>query len=64
MIKVFCQNGKKANVAPIQIKDDKQISKNYRPISLLPICSKIFERIIYNIILEYFAQNSLIISEN
>ena len=29
-------------------KDDKQLIKNYRPISLLPICGKIFEKIIFN----------------
>ena len=39
---------KKANVVPIHKKGDKQILKNYRPVPLLPICSKIFERLIYN----------------
>ena len=33
---------KKANVVPVHIKNDKQLVKNYRPISLLPICGKIF----------------------
>ena len=37
-----------ANVTPIFKKDDKKLIKNYRPISLLPICSKIFEKIIFN----------------
>ena len=41
-------------------KDDKQILKNYRPVSLLPMCAKIFERIIYNIIFEYLIENNLI----
>ena len=40
---------KKANVVPIHKKGDKQTLKNYRPASLLPICGKIFERLIYNI---------------
>ena len=39
-------------------KDDKQILKNYRPVSLLPICAKIFERIIYNRIFEYLTENN------
>ena len=37
---------KLANVTPIFNKGDKQLIKNYRPISLLPICGKIFEQII------------------
>ena len=36
---------KLANVTPIHKKEDKQLVKNYRPISLLPICGKIFEKI-------------------
>ena len=39
---------------------DKQNIKNYRPVSLLPICSKIFERIIYDNMLKYFLDNNLI----
>ena len=33
---------------------------NYRPISLLPVCGKILERIIYNKIFEFFSENELI----
>ena len=36
---------KLANVTPIYKKEDKQLVKNYRPISLLPICGKIFEKL-------------------
>ena len=35
---------KKANVVPVHKKDSKHFLKNYRPISLLPICGKIFEK--------------------
>ena len=35
---------------------------NYRPISLLPVLSKIFERIIYNQLYAYF-DNNIILSE-
>ena len=39
----------KANVVPIHKKCDKQALKNhYHPVSLLPICSKIFERLLNN----------------
>ena len=34
---------KLANVTPIHKKEDKQLVKNYRPISLLPICGKILQ---------------------
>ena len=33
---------KRVNIVPIHEKNDKQIVSNYRPVSLLPICSKIF----------------------
>ena len=39
---------KKANIVPIHNKGDKQTVKKYRPVSLLPICGKIFERLLYN----------------
>ena len=51
---------KKRNVVPVHKKGDKQILKNYRPVSLLPICGKIFERLIYNNLFEYFIENDLI----
>ena len=37
--------------------------QSYCPVSLLPICSKIFERIIYNDMLKYFLDNNLISSK-
>ena len=51
---------KLANVTPIFKKGDKQQIKNYRPISLLPICGKIFEKIIFNNIYSYLNTNNLI----
>ena len=47
-----------ANV--VHKKSDKQILKNYRSVSLLPICGKVFERLIYNSLFEYFIENDLI----
>ena len=37
----FPNDWKKGNVNPVFKKGDKQILKNYRPISLLPVCGKI-----------------------
>ena len=51
---------KLANVIPIFKKGDKQLIKNYRPISLLPICGKIFEKIIFNNLYNYLNRNNLI----
>ena len=51
---------KLANVTPIYKKEDKQLIKNYRPISLLPICGKMFEKIIFNNLYSYLNANNLI----
>ena len=50
---------KKANVVPVHKKNNKQLIENYRPISLLPVCGKILERIIYNKMFEFFSENEL-----
>ena len=49
-----------ANIVPIHKKGDKQTVINYRPVSLLPICGKIFERLLYNEMLNFFLENDLI----
>ena len=51
---------KLANVTPVHKKDDKQLVKNYRPISLLPLCGKIFEKIVFKDIYTYLNSNNLI----
>ena len=53
---------KKANVVPVRKKKDKQLKKIFCPISLLPICGKILERLIYNKMFEFFTDNELISS--
>ena len=49
----------KTNVVPAHKKGDKQILKNYRPRSLLPVARKIFERILYNNMCEFFTESNL-----
>ena len=53
----FPNKWKKANVVPVHKKGDKQILK---PISLLPIAGKIFERLLYDRMFEFFIANNLI----
>ena len=51
---------KKGNVIPIHKKDEKQNVKNYRPVSLSPICGKIFERLIYRVMSDFLSDNNLL----
>ena len=44
---------KKANCIPFHKKYDKKAVINYRPDSLLAICGKIFERLLYNEMLNF-----------
>jgi len=57
---VFPDLWKRANVTPIHKKGDKQITKNYRPISLLPICSKLFEKIVFKHLYNFLNVNALL----
>ena len=57
---IFPDDCKKGNIVQIFKKGDKQNIINYPPVSLLQICSKIFERIIYDNMLKYFLENNLI----
>ncbi|MGB1899487.1 MAG: reverse transcriptase family protein, partial [Candidatus Kariarchaeum pelagius] len=56
---IFPDKLKVAKIIPLYKKGDKSIISNYRPISLLPSISKVFERIIYNQLYEYFTNNDL-----
>ena len=51
---------KMANVIPIHKKKDKNIVSNYRPVSLLPICGKIFEKVIFDSLYKHIYSNNLI----
>ena len=51
---------KKANVVPVHKKESKNILKNYRSISLLPVCGKIFEKCIYNALYSYLESNNIL----
>ena len=54
---------KLAKVIPIYKGDDELLCENYRPISLLPIFSKVFEKVIYARMYKFLADNNLIYSK-
>ena len=58
----YPQEWKKGNIVPIYKKGDKQLLKNYRPVSLLPILGKILERLIFEEMYPFFITNNLIAS--
>ena len=56
---IFPFDWKKGNTVPVHKKNDKQRLNNYRPISLLPTCSKLFEWLIFNNMFAFFIENGL-----
>ena len=54
---------KKSNIIPVHKKTDKRNLENYRPISLLPIFSKILEKTIFNQMYT-FLQNEQLLNPN
>ena len=56
----FPDSWKRANVQPIFKKNNRQLKSNYRPISLLPICGKIFEKIVFDQVYSFLNNNNLI----
>ena len=51
---------KSSNVIPIHKKDSKSDINNYRPISLLPIVSKILEKIVFKAVYNFLHANSVL----
>ena len=56
----FPNEWKKANIVPAYKKGDKQFINIYRPVLLLPICTKVFEKIIFNSLFEFLDTNKLL----
>ena len=57
---IFPDLCKVAKVIPIHKKDNPLLCENYRPISLLPVFSKIFEKLIYKRMYAFIEKNKLI----
>ena len=59
---VFPKELKTAKVSPIFKAGDALLVNNYRPISVLPVFSKLFERIMYNRLFEYLDVTKILYS--
>ncbi|RYA67263.1 hypothetical protein DD592_27655 [Enterobacter cloacae complex sp. 2DZ2F20B] len=56
---VFPDCLKTARIIPIHKKGDRNDLNNYRPISILPVFSKIFEKVLHTQLYSYFEKNNL-----
>ena len=52
---LFLDDWKKGNIIPVH----KKIVNNYRPVSFLFVCSKIFEKLIFDRIFDFIDKNNL-----
>ena len=57
---VFPTELKIDNVVPIYKSGDEMIFTNYRPVSVLPVFSKLLERLMYNRLIEFINANNLL----
>ena len=60
MTGVFPSELKIANVVPIFKSGDDMLFSNYRPVSVLPVLSKILERLMYNRLILYVNEHNLL----
>jgi hypothetical protein len=60
VINIFLNSGivpyqtKIARILPLFRSGDNRVFSNYRPVSVLPIFSKVFEKVVYNRLFDYF----------
>jgi hypothetical protein len=57
---IFPLSWKRANVLPIYKKAEEFITTNYRPVSLLSILAKVFEKIVFKYLYNHFKDNFMI----
>lgn len=54
------ESWKRANVIPVHKKGDKDVTNNYRPISLLCVVSKLFERVVFKKLYNFIHEHKLL----
>ena len=59
----FPNSWKVARITPIFKDGDKTEKSNYRPISVLPVISKLFEKLVFNQLYQYMKENGLFTSD-
>ena len=57
---IFPELFKVGKITPIFKKGNKEVMENYRPVSVLPIFGKIFEKIIYSRLYNFFTKENVI----
>ena len=57
---VFPDRLKISKIIPIFKSDNASLAQNYRPISILPAFSNIFERAVYNCIFQFLVDNDIL----
>ena len=57
---IFCDHMKLAMICPVHKGDSKLKISNYRPVSILPILSKVFEKIVQTRLVKFMEQEKII----
>ena len=57
---IFPQEGKESRVSPVYKSGARNDPSNYRPISVIPVVAKIFEKIVYEQLYEYLDNYNLL----
>ena len=57
---IYIDEWKQARVTPIFKSGDRRQCENYRPISVLPVVSKVFEKEVFRQLYSYLTENSLL----
>ena len=60
---VFPSELKIANVLPLYKADDPLCFNNYRPVSLLCVLSKVFEKVMYDRLLHFIEEHQFFVNE-
>ena len=57
---IFPDEWKIAKVTPIHKADEKNVCGNYRPVSVISVVSKVFEKVVYEQLMQYLEQHKII----
>ena len=57
---IFPQKLKRANVIPVYKSGNQMSVNNYRPVSVLPVFSKIYEKIVYKRLYDYIVLHNIL----